>query len=124
MKKYEVTNKELDVLKTLWASDRPLTAKEIHENNQNLVLSTVQLSLKKLIKKNLVEIKDIVYSGTVLTRSYSPIISEEAFVVNQFQNLNLSVLLSEFLGNNSSKIMYNELDELEELLKQKKSELQ
>ena len=124
MKKYEVTNKELDVLKILWASKEPLTAKDIHTSHPNLVLSTVQISLKKLIKKNLVEIKDIVYSGTVLTRSYAPLVSEEAFVIDQYEGLNMSVLLSEFLGNSSTENINEELNELEEILRQKKQDLQ
>lgn len=124
MKKYEVTNKELDVLKILWESQKSLTAKDIHTINPDLVLSTIQISLKKLIKKKLIEVKDIVYSGTVLTRSYVPLVSEEAFVIDQYEGLNISVLLSEFLGNSSSEKMSEELEELEEIFRQKKRDLQ
>ncbi|STP29605.1 BlaI/MecI/CopY family transcriptional regulator [Enterococcus durans] len=123
MKKYNLSNKELDILTVLWESKKPLTAKEIHEENPDLVLSTIQISLKKLIKKNLIKVEEIVYSGTVLTRSYVPKIKKESFVVDQYQDLNLTLLLSEFIGNNSSDTLDEELDELADLIQKKKRNL-
>ena len=123
MKKYNISNKELDILAILWESDSGLTAKEIHEKNPELIVSTIQVSLNKLIKKNLIEVKDIIYSGKVLTRKFAPTITKENFVVNQYEGLNLSLLLNEFLGNKSPEKLNSELDELEEAIRKKKRDL-
>lgn len=86
-------------------------------------MSTIQISLKKLIKKELVKVDDIVYSGTVLTRSFIPTITKESFVLDQYEDLNISTLLSEFLGNNSSDELDDELNKLQDILRKKKSEI-
>ena len=123
MKKKYVSNKELDVLNILWDSDSALTAKEINTRYPEFALSTIQLSLKNLIKKDLVKVNEIVYSGTVLTRNYVPTITKENYVVDQYQGLSPSLLLSELLGNDSSSELDLELKELEEIIKNKKRDL-
>ena len=43
----------------------------------DLNINTVQAALRSLIKKNYIEVAEIVYSGTVLTRSYRAIVKRE-----------------------------------------------
>lgn len=73
----KLTRRDLDVLSVLWDSERPLTASEIVAANPALNKNTVQPVLRKLLKNELVQVADIVYSGTVLSRSYIPSISRQ-----------------------------------------------
>lgn len=78
-----LTRRDLDVLNILWESDDPKTAAQIVKAGPELTMNTVQAVLRKLLKNKLVEIAEIVYSGTVLTRSYKPIISQEDFLLHK-----------------------------------------
>ena len=80
MKKYELTKRERDVLEVLWSSQEPLHASDIPKLNSDLNISSVQVSLKNLIKKEYIHVADIAYSGTVLSRRYAPIVSQEDFL--------------------------------------------
>ena len=64
-----ITNRERDVLQVLWTSNKPLLASDIPKINPSLSISSVQLALRNLLSKNVIEVADIVYSGTVLSRS-------------------------------------------------------
>lgn len=68
--KEKVTVRELDVLNILWSSGKPMVASEIVKQKSDLNINTVQAVLRSLLRKKYVEVVDIVYSGTVLSRSY------------------------------------------------------
>lgn len=76
-------------------SDQGLTASQITEIDSELNIHTVQNVLRNLMKDGLIAVKDVVYSGTVLCRSYQ--ITEKAKEVSvkrfadQFENLRKSV---------------------------------
>lgn len=72
------------------------------------------------MQKKLLEVSDIVYSGTVLTRSYSASVSKEEFVLTQFEGLEIQNLLSLFLGKQSKKNLQSEIQKIEELLEKKR----
>ena len=76
---FKITNREKDVLEVLWNSDSPLLASDIPKINSSLSISSVQLALRNLLSKNIIEVADIVHSGPVLSRSYRPLISREKF---------------------------------------------
>lgn len=75
----KLTNRDLDVLDVLWDSEKPMTASEIVAANPTLKKNTVQPTLRKLLKNELIQVADIVYSGTVLSRSYIPSMSRKEF---------------------------------------------
>lgn len=80
---FSLTGREKDILSILWNSDKGLIASEIVKlGDSTLTINTVQAVLKKLVKRELIQIEQIVYSGTVLSRSYVPTLSEEEFMVN------------------------------------------
>ena len=70
--KKRITKKQLEIMKILWSSDKPLIASEILKRNDSLNINTVQACLRALVNKQFIKVADIVYSGTVLTRSYTP----------------------------------------------------
>ncbi len=78
-----LTKRDMDVLNILWESDEPKTATMISKSGDGLTMN------------NLIEIADIVYSGTVLTRSYKSVICQEEFLlqklVHQYKSMSKKV---------------------------------
>jgi predicted transcriptional regulator len=79
-----LTDREMDVMKILWSSKEPLVASEIAKKGDSLSNNTVQSVLRKLLEKKYIVVADIVYSGTVLTRSYKPIVLKKDLLLEQF----------------------------------------
>lgn len=130
----KLTRRDLDVLSVLWDSEKPLTASEIVAANPALNKNTVQPVLRKLLKNELVQVADIVYSGTVLSRSYIPSISRQELSLyrlsSEYRQLEKDVSKASFVSfllkteENQEKFQ-KDLRELEELLesyKQKENE--
>lgn len=126
---YELSKRELDVMNVFWAQDGPIVASDIPKSNTSLSINTVQAVIKKLISKNYVKIDKIVYSGTVLTRSYLPIVTAEEYAKRQL------LTDASFLRKYTNKIHVIEalldaeedetqlLNDLEELIKKRKTNL-
>lgn len=81
-----LTDREMDIMQILWNSKKPLVASEITKKDESLSNNTVQSVLRKLMAKKYIEVADIVYSGTVLTRSYKPVVSKKDLIIQQFIN--------------------------------------
>lgn len=121
----KLTRRQQDIMNILWESDTPLIASEIEKRRDDLNINTVQSTLRTLVKKNYVEIADIVYSGTVLSRSYRPLIKREQ-VWSEFDFgvkniLSKTHLFAQYVDE------INDLDtilSLEETLQKKKKELE
>lgn len=120
-----LTKRDLDVLNILWESDDPKTAAQIVKAGPELTMNTVQAVLRKLLKNKLVEIAEIVYSGTVLTRSYKPIISQEDFLLHkmtsEYQSLRKKIskvsILSALLDTEEDTARIDQdLSDIEELV--------
>lgn len=79
--KCKLTKRDIEILSILWNSNRSLTASEISEASPELSVNTVQAVLRKLLKNKLIKIENIVYSGTVLARSYIPLISAKDYAL-------------------------------------------
>ena len=62
--------RELEVLKILHESERPLTSTEIVNSGAELTQSTVQAVLRKLLANELVEVQGVTHSGNVLSRTF------------------------------------------------------
>lgn len=120
----KITNRELDIMQLLWNAEKPLIASEIASLKPDLTINTVQAVLRKLLKQGYIEIAEIVYSGTVLTRSYRPLISEQDFGADQlletfrsFPDLSISRLVAGLLNEN---ISLEDITELEAMLEKQK----
>lgn len=117
----KIRSKELEILKILWESERPMNAKEISLTSEGMVMSTVQSTLRSLLKKGLIQVEDIVHSGTVLSRRYVPTIEQEEYINKQFNNLSISNLLGFLLGENNQRESEEEIDEIIKLLNNRKN---
>ena len=122
-----------DILKILWTSEDALTASGISEQGDGISINTVQATLKKLLKRDLIHVDQIVYSGTVLSRAYRPSVSQEDFELKRYvsnmkriqgNDFSCSQFVASFLGQESNRQkIRQEIDQLELLLAQKKQEL-
>ena len=119
MLKNRISNRERDILSLMWEANEALTAKQICDLNEDLVMSTVQTTLRKLLQKDLIRVDDIIYSGTVLSRTFTPTLTQEAFIAMQYKNLSIANFVSHLLKNKKSKENDQELKEVYELLKEK-----
>ena len=125
----KLTGKEQAVLDFLMNSDTSLTASKIVAGDSDFSNNTVQSVLRSLLKKGYVEVANIVYSGTVLCRSYC--LTQKARdsklreLTLQFQNLRKCVPVPQIFAG----LISNEPDEqiviaeLEALLAEKKMAL-
>jgi predicted transcriptional regulator len=81
--KIKLSKRELDVMNVLWEMDKPATAKDIESFSSELSINTIIAVLKSLLKRGFIKVSDIVYSGTVLTRSYEYILTADDYMINQ-----------------------------------------
>lgn len=120
-----LTKRELDIMNILWDSEAPKTAAMIIKAQPELTMNTVQSVLRKLLKNNFIKVADIVYSGTVLSRSYAPTISREDYILNkmttEYQSLNKKIsktsIISAFLETEDDpEKIKQDITELKQLL--------
>lgn len=125
MLKNRLSKKQLEVMKLFWESPPPLIASEIVKSSKDLQINTVQACLRSLIKKEYIEIDDIIYSGTVLTRSYRPLITKEKYFNNTYEdimgNASSSQLMASLIEEESD---LETLEKLEALLQDKIKKLE
>lgn len=124
-RKFPKISEKKEVMLVFWNSKDPLTASAVSEKEKRLKTNTVLVALRSLLKKGYIEVADIVYSGTVLTRCYRPVITAEEYVADELQSMQLNPLnfstlnfVEQLLKNDETNI----LEELEELIKRKKKE--
>ena len=67
----QLSRREMEVMTLLWKSDTPYLASEIARISSTSI-NTVNVVLKNLLNAGMIEIADIVHSGTVLSRRYRP----------------------------------------------------
>ena len=120
-----LTKRDMDVMNILWDSDEPKTAALIVKAKPELTMNTVQAVLRKLLKNNLIEVADIVYSGTVLTRSYKSMVTQEEFLLfkmtSEYQSLSKKVskvsILSALLDTEEDPAQVKQdIEQIEELI--------
>lgn len=125
------TGRDLDILQILWDAPDSLTALEIVKQHPDLTMNTVQAVLRKLLKRGLIKVNRIVYSGTVLSRSFSPVISSEDFIILQMkenvktiENISKTSLVAAlFEGESDNRKALKEIEELENMLSDYKKSL-
>lgn len=97
MKHKKLTQSQLSIMKTLWAENKAMIASDFVQLDPSLNLNSVQSSLRSLLKKNYIEVSDIVYSGKVLTRSYVPTISADEYATENINGIVNALLSSNIL---------------------------
>ncbi len=118
----KITEREKDIMSVLWRTGETLTASAIAGNGDRLSINTVQVAVRNLLKKEYIEVADIVYSGTVLTRSYKPIVSAEQYAAYQLESMRETTLNFSTLNFIDQLKDDGLLDELESIIRNKKDE--
>jgi predicted transcriptional regulator len=120
-----LTKRDLDVMHVLWDSEEPKTAAMIVKARPDLTMNTVQAVLRKLLNNNFIEVADIVYSGTVLSRSYRDAISQTEYTLQkmtcEYQSLKnkpskASILKALLDAENDKKIVKQDIEEIRKFL--------
>lgn len=123
--KKKLSKRQLDVMKVLWDHSSPMVASDIVNCSPTLNINTVQACLKVLLKADLIEIADIVYSGTVLSRSYRPLISRDEYFDAEYKdiigNSSTSSLVAAFIKQEQDA---SELERIEQMIQKRKKEIE
>lgn len=131
IRKFQVSERESDILYALWNAERPLMASEIA--NEELKLTTVHTTLKRMLAKNLVEVVDFAKSGNVFGRCYQPTISMMEFEMDKFasgfvkrneKEVTITDLLEVLFQDADKETLKRELDDLEQLIKEMREEME
>ena len=131
-RKENLSGREMDILNILWQAEQPLVASEIAKKDDTLTINTVQANLRKLLKKELVEVADIVYSGTVLSRSYRPTEASKTLALQeistQFYNFKKMVPIPNFVASllgleTDHAVALEEITLLEEIIAKEKERI-
>lgn len=123
MKNKALPERQLQIMQVLWGSSKAMTAAEIMTVSE-LGINTVQASLRSLIKKNYIKQDEIVYSGTVLTSTYVPVVSEEEYLMMACNGLMEADTSNLVIGAFVRKITdISVLEELEKMIMERRKEL-
>lgn len=116
----QLSKREFDVMKILWTSEKPLSATEIAGMNPKLSKNTIQAVLKTLLNSHFIEVADIVYSGTVLTRSYKAVVSMTEYMKDNFLLDSSFQVISSFIEEETDDTV---LQKLNHLIQKKRKDL-
>lgn len=120
MKPLNLTKRERQIMNIFWNSDKPLSANDIAVQQQDLSKNTIQAVVRKLKNHDLLKVADIGYSGTVLTRLYSPNVTQEDFLAAELSDLSLLNLITNFIETNKD---IDTLNNLEKMIIERQGEL-
>lgn len=122
---YQLPPREIDILYTIWDAGRPLMASEMA--SEELKLATVHTTLKRMLRKNLLEVVDFAKSGNVFGRCYQPTFTMKEFELDMlstaFKNrrcreITPANFIEELLKGMDKEEALKMLDELEEAIKE------
>ncbi len=124
----QLSRREMEVMTLLWKSDTPYLASEIARISSTSI-NTVNVVLKNLLNAGMIEIADIVHSGTVLSRRYRPNVDPEVYTtelfIKQFKDISPKLpktqIVSRLLEEDVDR---KTIDELEELVHQHREKLE
>ena len=120
MKPLNLTKRERQIMNIFWNSDKPLSANDIAVQQQDLSKNTIQAVVRKLKNHDLLKVADIGYSCTVLTRLYSPNVTQEDFLAAELSDQSLLNLITNFIETNKD---IDTLNNLEKMITERQGEL-
>ena len=80
----QLSRREMEVMTLLWKSDTPYLASEIARISSTSI-NTVNVVLKNLLNAGMIEIADIVHSGTAFHQTVQRHQPQAAYDTNRFQ---------------------------------------
>ena len=128
----KLTNRELEVMRILWAAEKPLMVSEIVQNDKNGTIYSVQRIIQNLIKKDMVAVEGIAYNKKALGRTFKPLVSSEVIELNNIQemfknmvskNITASNLIAALLPSANDEQTLEELNKLEKIIHERKRQI-
>ncbi len=119
--KYKLSNKELNVMQVLWASEKPLSITDFTKYDPSLNTSTVQAALRSLLQKSYIRVAGIEQHKKVFARTYLPSLSETDYMLELFQKS--SVNSGSFFAALVKKEDAKTLEEIEKIIEEQKKKL-
>ena len=119
---YKLTNKELEIMRVLWTSKKELSITDFIQINSSLNTSTVQASLRSLLKKSCVRVAGIEQHNKVLARTYLPVLAEADYLMEQIRRSSLQT--NEFFAAFVEQESLESLIEFEKIFEEKMKKLQ
>ncbi|WP_283651243.1 BlaI/MecI/CopY family transcriptional regulator [Ileibacterium valens] len=120
METERLTKRETQIMNVLWSSDEPLSAHDILVLAPELSRNTIQIVLKKLQTIGFIEVAGFGYNKNALTRTFRPIISQSQYIQSSLTEGTSYALAMNFIKQADNPEL---LDQLAELIKEKKHEL-
>lgn len=108
----QLSGRELEVMKIFWENGEAYTASQVGNINPELSINTIHAVLKSLLKRNYIRVDEIVYSGTVLTRSYRPAVTMAEYVRDSFFHESTLQAAAAFIEQVEDQDTLNELKNL------------
>ena len=124
----QLSRRDMEVMTLLWKSDTPYLASEIARISSTSI-NTVNVVLKNLLNAGMIEIADIVHSGTVLSRRYRPNVDPEVYTtelfIKQFKDISPKLPTTQIVSRLLEEdVDRKTIDELEELVHQHREKLE
>lgn len=130
--KFDLSDKEEQMLETMWREDRPLTRSEIINltENRRWKESSIHVFLNRLLDKGSIRVCDIVKTSTNFGRTYEPTFTAEEYdmarLKDNFENVDPeSSTISNFLSfiAKSKKLNKKNVKELEDIIEDHKDKI-
>ena len=130
--KFDLSDKEEQMLETMWKEGRPLTRSEIINltENRRWKESSIHVFLNRLLKKGSIRVDEVVKTSTNFGRTYEPTFSAEEYdmarLKDNFENINPeSSTISNFISFivKSKKVNIKNVKELEDIIENHKDKL-
>ena len=109
-----LTKKEYDIMCIFWNETIPMSLHDITEKYPSLNKNTVQAVLKKLLNLEFIEVAEIGYSRTVLTRKYIAKLTQTAYLSQTLSKDSAFQIALNFIKNDATseqlQTLYNALE--------------
>ena len=130
--KFDLSDKEEQMLETMWKEGRPLTRSDIINltENRRWKQSSIHVFLNRLLDKGSIRVCDIVKTSTNFGRTYEPTFSAEEYDIarlkHNFETIDPELsTISDFFSFivKSKKINKADLEDLENIIKNHKNKI-
>ena len=124
----ELTKNEIEIMEVLWKAKRPITSVEIVEMSVKKTWkdSSIHILINSLLKKKAIQEVGFIRAGKGYARTFEPTESGDEFYADFLasiaKRISVPTLFSALFENND--LTHDTIQELEELLNQKKQELE
>lgn len=124
----DLTKNELEIMEVLWEEQHPLTSSEIVKSSEERTwkASSIHILINSLLKKGAIHEIGFVRTGKGYGRTFEPTEKGQEYYTDYLSNIgqkaNITSLFSALIK--SADIKRETIEELEELLRTKKQELE